>query len=86
MQFKGQKTTAIETETTVNERSHCRNVKALIVQLEAWHSAALTVYLNAPSRFQNYSFGSILEIARQGTIIYLIGVNKHADLRVTRCA
>ena len=41
------------------------NVKALIEQLEAGHSDALTVYLNAMSRFHNYSFGNILEIARQ---------------------
>jgi hypothetical protein len=41
------------------------NVKALIDQLEAGHSDALTAYLNAMSRFHNYSFGNILEIARQ---------------------
>jgi hypothetical protein len=41
------------------------NVKALIEQLEAGHSDALTVYLNAMSRFHNYSFGNVLEIARQ---------------------
>src|SRR5580658_5381377 len=41
------------------------NVKALIAQLEAGHSEALTSYLNAMSRFHNYSFGNILEIARQ---------------------
>jgi len=41
------------------------NVKALIEQLEAGHSNALTAYLNAMSRFHNYSFGNILEIARQ---------------------
>ena len=41
------------------------NVKALIKQLEAGHSDALTAYLNAMSRFHNYSFGNILEIARQ---------------------
>ncbi len=33
------------------------NVKALIEQLEAGHSDALTAYLNAMSRFHNYSFG-----------------------------
>lgn len=37
----------------------------LISQLEAGHSEALTAYLNAMSRFRNYSFGNILEIARQ---------------------
>src|SRR6185437_7713867 len=41
------------------------NVKALIEQLEAGHSEALTAYLNAMSRFHNYSLGNILEIARQ---------------------
>ena len=41
------------------------NVKALIEQLEAGHSDVLTAYLNAMSRFHNYSFGNILEIARQ---------------------
>ena len=41
------------------------NVKSLIEQLEAGHSDALTTYLDAMSRFHNYSFGNILEIARQ---------------------
>jgi hypothetical protein len=41
------------------------NVKSLIEQLEAGHSDALTAYLEAMSRFHNYSFGNILEIARQ---------------------
>src|SRR6185437_16216258 len=41
------------------------NVQALIEQLEAGHSDALTAYLNAMSRFHNYSLGNILEIARQ---------------------
>jgi antirestriction protein ArdC len=41
------------------------NVKSLIDQLEAGHSDALTAYLDAMSRFHNYSFGNILEIARQ---------------------
>jgi hypothetical protein len=41
------------------------NVKSLIEQLEAGHSDALTAYLNAMSRFHNYSFGNILEIGRQ---------------------
>jgi hypothetical protein len=41
------------------------NVQALIEQLEAGHSGALTAYLDAMSRFHNYSFGNILEIARQ---------------------
>ena len=41
------------------------NVKSLIEQLEAGHSDALTAYLNAMSRFRSYSFGNVLEIARQ---------------------
>jgi hypothetical protein len=41
------------------------NVQSLIEQLEAGHSDALTAYLNAMSRFHNYSFGNVLEIARQ---------------------
>ncbi len=41
------------------------NVKSLIAQLEAGHSDALTAYLDAMSRFHNYSFGNVLEIARQ---------------------
>ncbi len=41
------------------------NVQALIEQLEAGKSEALTAYLTAMSRFHNYSFGNILEIARQ---------------------
>ncbi|WP_263408553.1 ArdC family protein [Terriglobus tenax] len=41
------------------------NVQFLIEQLEAGHSEALTDYLNAMSRFHNYSLGNILEIARQ---------------------
>lgn len=41
------------------------NVKCLIEQLEAGHSDALTAYLSAMGHFHNYSFGNILEIARQ---------------------
>jgi len=41
------------------------NITLLIEQLEAGHSEALTTYLNAMSRFRNYSFGNVLEIARQ---------------------
>src|SRR6266851_7339967 len=41
------------------------NVKSLIEQLEAGHSEALTAYLDAMSRFHSYSFGNVLEIARQ---------------------
>jgi hypothetical protein len=41
------------------------NIKLLIEQLEAGQSDALTNYLTAVSRFHNYSFGNVLEIARQ---------------------
>jgi hypothetical protein len=41
------------------------NVEALIAQLEAGKSDALTTYLDAMARFHNYSFGNILAIARQ---------------------
>ena len=41
------------------------NVQLLIEQLEAGRSEGLTAYLTAMGRFHNYSFGNILEIARQ---------------------
>ena len=41
------------------------NVKLLIAQLESGHSEGLTAYLTAMGRFHHYSFGNILEIARQ---------------------
>ena len=41
------------------------NVQALIQQLEEGHSEGLTAYLTAMGRFHSYSFGNILEIARQ---------------------
>jgi hypothetical protein len=41
------------------------NVKLLIEQLEAGHSEGLTAYLSAMGKFHKYSFGNILEIARQ---------------------
>ena len=41
------------------------NAQLLIEQLEAGHSEGLTAYLTAIGRFHNYSFGNILEIARQ---------------------
>ena len=44
------------------------NVQALIEQLEQGHSEALTAYLTAMGRFHNYSFGNILEIARQRAV------------------
>ena len=45
------------------------NVDFLIEQLEAGRSGALTTYLTAMSHFHNYSFGNILQIARQKAII-----------------
>ena len=41
------------------------NVQALIGQLEQGHSEGLTAYLLAMGKFHNYSFGNIMEIARQ---------------------
>lgn len=41
------------------------NIQALLQQLEQGHSEAFTAYLAAMSRFHRYSFGNILEIARQ---------------------
>ena len=41
------------------------NIKLLIEQLDAGYSEALTNYLTAMSRFHQYSFGNVLEIARQ---------------------
>jgi hypothetical protein len=41
------------------------NVQLLIDQLEQGHSEGLTAYLTAMGRFHRYSFGNILEIARQ---------------------
>jgi hypothetical protein len=40
-------------------------VDYLIQQLEAGESETLTAYLNAMARFHSYSFGNILQIARQ---------------------
>ncbi len=52
-------------EKTATQQLIKQNVDFLIQQLEAGKSEALTAYLNAMSRFHNYSFGNILEIARQ---------------------
>jgi hypothetical protein len=41
------------------------NIQTLIEQLEHRHSEGLTAYLSAMGRFHTYSFGNILEIARQ---------------------
>jgi hypothetical protein len=64
-------TTIVETSTPHQQKRQtakeviAANVKTLIEQIEAGKSDALTVYLTAMSRFHNYSFGNILEIARQ---------------------
>ena len=52
-------------EKTATQQLIKQNVDFLIQQLEAGQSDALTAYLTAMSRFHNYSFGNILEIARQ---------------------
>jgi len=59
------------TQTTATEQPQrqtaqeviAANIKMLIEQLESGKSDALTAYLNAMSRFHNYSFGNILSIA-----------------------
>jgi len=53
---------------TTKQELIAANVKLLIEQLNAGHSEALTDYLNAMSRFHNYSFGNVLEIARQKAV------------------
>jgi hypothetical protein len=50
---------------TTKQELIAANIKLLIEQLDAGHSEALTAYLTAMSRFHNYSFGNVLEIARQ---------------------
>jgi len=50
---------------TTKQEIIAANIKLLIEQLEAGKSDALTNYLTAMSRFHNYSFGNVLEIARQ---------------------
>jgi len=64
-------TANINNVTTISKKPNTKqeiianNIKLLIEQLEAGHSEALTNYLTAMSRFHNYSFGNVLEIARQ---------------------
>ena len=53
------------TKPQTNKEVILANVKLLIEQLEAGHSEGLTAYLTAMGRFHTYSFGNILEIARQ---------------------
>src|SRR5664279_2747856 len=57
------------------------NVQALIEQLEQGHSEGLTAYLTAMGRFHNYSFGNILEIARQNQARFTID-QTHACLEL----
>ena len=58
--------TAIDSKKpTTKQELIAANIKLLIEQLDAGHSEALTNYLTAMSRFHNYSFGNVLEIARQ---------------------
>jgi hypothetical protein len=58
--------TAIDSKKpTTKQELIAANIKLLIEQLEAGKSDALTNYLTAMSRFHNYSFGNVLEIARQ---------------------
>jgi hypothetical protein len=66
-------TATIDNQPTTNSRKTpstkqeliAANIKLLIEQLEAGQSEALTNYLTAMSRFHSYSFGNVLEIARQ---------------------
>ena len=59
-------TTAINSRKPVTKQELiAANVKLLSEQLKAGKSEALTAYLTAMSRFHNYSFGNVLEIARQ---------------------
>ncbi|MDE1155332.1 MAG: ArdC family protein [Acidobacteriaceae bacterium] len=59
-------TTAFDSKKpTTKQELIAANIKLLIEQLEAGHSEALTNYLTAMSRFHAYSFGNVLEIARQ---------------------
>ena len=53
-----------EQKTTAQELI-AANIQALIEQLKAGKSDALTAYLDAMSRFHRYSFGNVLSIARQ---------------------
>jgi hypothetical protein len=59
-------TTTIDSKKpTTKQELITANIKLLIEQLEVGQSDALTNYLTAMSRFHNYSFGNVLEIARQ---------------------
>lgn len=58
-------TNASTTKPLTSKEAIQANVDLLIEQLEAGHSEGLTAYLTAMGRFHRYSFGNILEIARQ---------------------
>ena len=58
------------------------NVQALIEQLEQGHSEGLTAYLTAMGRFHNYSFGNIVEIARQRAVTYCYTSLESINMRV----
>ncbi len=45
-------------------------VDYLVEQLNAGHSDMLDAYLRTMARFHNYSFGNILQIARQRAVTY----------------
>ncbi len=55
-------------KTQTAKESIAANVQLLIEQLESGHSEGLTAYLSAMGKFHNYSFGNILEIARQKAV------------------
>ena len=63
MQFKEQNEQPSQRQTA--KEVIVANIQILIEQLESGHSDALTAYLTAMGRFHHYSFGNILEIARQ---------------------
>ena len=65
MSYRTRSTASSNNQPKTAKEVIAANVQSLIEQLEAGHSDALTAYLNAMSRFHNYSFGNILEIARQ---------------------
>lgn len=58
-------TTINSKKPTTKQELIAANIKLLIEQLNAGKSDALTDYLTAMSRFHSYSFGNVLEIARQ---------------------
>jgi hypothetical protein len=57
-------TNPAEKKTTAQELI-AANIQALIEQLKAGKSDALTAYLDAMSRFHRYNFGNVLAIASQ---------------------